>query len=307
MQWNPDTQSFIVSSDPATIDRLKALLVSIDGPQQQTKAPAKGFFLYKLQSAKCEVVLEELKNIAAKMPPSNLQNQNLVAAINKIECIASNNSLMITGSSDAIEQIKTLIVEFDVPSGTAVPTGAQSFLIYKPKYLPATELQAALTDLSGDLQASGLNDPELMQTLSTLRYVAQTDSLLFTGSQQGLDKVQNLINGIDTSAAIGTIQNIGNLTFLIYKIQSASGDQLIASLKSFALELKQSNVADKQLADTINNVKWIKDTNSLLFTGTHQALEKVEPLVKKFDIPSLGGSAPSNALQTHSSSTIPSI
>jgi type III secretion protein C len=297
MQWNAETQSFMVTSDSATIERLKGLLTSMDSPQQTTGTLSKGFFLYKLQNAKCDVVLAELKNIASKMPSSTLQNQNLVKTISKIECIKSNNSLLITGTNDAIEQVKTLVAEFDLSTGpgaglSAVEKGAQSFLIYKPKYLPAPEIQAALNDLANDLQASGLHDPQLFQVLGTMRYVSQTQSLLFTGSQEGLDKVQGLINGIDTSAALGAIQSIGNLTFLLYKIQSASPDKLISSLKSFTQDLKKSNVEDKQLADTINDVKWIKETNSLLFTGPTQTLEKVEPLVKKFDLPSLGSSAP---------------
>jgi type III secretion protein C len=292
MQWNAQTGSFMVTSDAASIERLKDLLSSIDSPEQAIGLVEKGFFLYKLQHAKCDALLTELKNIADKMPPSTLQNQNLVAAINRIECIPSNNSLLITGTSNAIEQIKTLIAEFDTSAGGAAQVGAQSFLIYKPKYLPAEEVQAALSDLAQDLQASGLNDPQLFLVLSSMRYVSQTGSLLFTGSQEGLDKVQTLINGIDTSAALGSIQSIGNVTFLIYKPQAASPDKLISSLKAFAFELNQSKVEDKQLAETINGVRWIKDTNSLLFTGSSPSLEKVEQLVKKFDVPSLGAPPP---------------
>jgi type III secretion protein C len=292
MQWNAQTGSFMVTSDPVSIDRLKALLSSIDSPGQAIGVVEKGFFLYKLQHAKCDAVLTELKNIADKMPLSTLQNQNLVAAINRIECIQSNNSLLITGTGSSIEQIKTLITEFDTSTGVSAQMGAQSFLIYKPKYLPAEEIQAALSDLAQDLQASGLSDPQLFLTLSSMRYVSQTGSLLFTGSQEGLDKLQTLINSIDTSAALGAIQSIGNVTFLIYKPQVASPDKLISSLKAFAFELNQAKVEDKQLAETINGVRWIKDTNSLLFTGSSQSLEKVEQLVKKFDIPSLGGPPP---------------
>lgn len=291
MQWNIDTQAFVVSSDAATIERLKSLLATIDTTEEASAGLAKGFFLYKLKYAHCEAILNELHALAAKMPTSSLQNQNLVAAIHKIECVKSTNSLLITGTTEAIEQIKTLIVEFDNKSMSGF-SSAQSFLIYKAKYLPAEEIQAALQDLAKDLKDSGLNDPELFQTLSTMKFVAQTNSLLFTGSQEGLDKVQALINGIDTSAALGAIQSIGNLTFLLYKIQSASPDKLISSLKTFAGDLKKSNVEDKQLAEAINGVRLIKETNSLLFTGSNQALEKVEQLVKKFDIPSLGGHVP---------------
>ncbi len=375
MQWNAETQSFMVTSAASTIARLKTLLSSIDTPQQAASPISKGFFLYKLQYKGCQAILDELNNIAEKMPRSSLQNQQVITSIHKIECIKSNNSLLITGTNDSIDRIRALISEFDVPGPAAVPvskgfylyklqhakcetvleelneiadkvlssglknaqvvatikkvecikssnsllitgpdeaidqvkaiiaefdvankallpTGAESFLIYKPKYLPAIEVQTALTDLSNELQASGLDDPQLLQTLNTMRYVKQTDSLLFTGSQENLDKVQNLISGIDTSGAIGAIQNIGNITFLLYKIQSASPEKLISSLKTFAIDLKQSNVEDKELADAINGVKWIRETNSLLFTGNNASLEKVEQLVKKFDIPSLGGPAP---------------
>ncbi len=291
MQWNSETQSFMVTSDPATIERLKGLLASIDTQQPTTSQLTKGFYLYKLQAAECDVVIDQLRSVAQKLPTSSLQNQNLVNAINKIECIKAHNALLITGSPDAIDQVKTLVAEFDTTTKAAV-VGAQTFLIYKPKYLPPEEIEAALADLADDLESSGLSDPQLFQAAKSVRYVPQTNSLLFTGSQEGLDKVQNLLSSIDTSAALGAIQRIGNLTFFLYKIQSATPDKLISSLKAFAQDLKQSNVEDKQLADTINGVRWIKETNSLLFTGSSQTLEKVEELVKKFDLPSLGGPAP---------------
>src|SRR5581483_1140996 len=289
MQWNSETQSFLIISDPASIERLKELFASIDAPIQGMGPGPKEFYVYKLEHAQCEALLTELKSVAKKMPVNSLQGQNLIAAIERIECIQSNNSLLITGTTEIIDQIKTLITEFDSSSATGISAGAHSFLIYKPKYLPASQIQTALTDLSSDLAASGLNDPQLFRTIDTMRYVEQTNSLIFTGTQEGLDKTQNLINTIDTSAALGSIQNIGNITFFLYKVQSASPDKLVHSLKNFAADLKQSNIEDKHLAEAINTVKWIKETNSLMFTGTPDALEKIEQLVKKFDLPSLGG------------------
>jgi len=295
LHWNSETQSFMVATDATTIERLKSLLASIDSTQAPAGAIPRGFFLYKLQYADCEAVLEQLKNIAEKLPTNTLQNQNLIQTINKTECIPANNSLLITGPADAIDQEKTLIAEFDSKASLAT---AQSFLIYKPKYLPPEEIEAALNDLASDLQASGLNDPALFQVLKTMHYVPQTSSLLFTGSQEGLDKIQTLINGIDTSTALGAIQHIGNLTFFLYKIQYASADKLTSSLKTFAQELKQTNVPDKQLADSINGVKWIKETNSLLFTGSNDTLERIEQVIKKFDIPSLAGPIPTERAAT---------
>ncbi len=281
MQWNEDTQTFLVISDEFTIDRLKGLFAAFDTAQSPLIS-SKGFFLYKLQNAPCKLVVDELLNLAQKLPPS-LQRENLLTAIERIQCIPANNSLLLSGTNELIEQLKTLIADFDLSSMSGVAPGGASFLIYKPKYLPTAQLQSALTALAEDLQKSNLQDPQLFAVLSTMRFVPETNALLFTGSQQGLDKVQNLINTVDTSAALGAIQNVGNVTFFLYKVQSASPEKLIASLKSFASDLKQSNIADQQLAEAINSVKWIKETNSLLFTGPSSALEKVDQLVKKFD------------------------
>ena len=289
MQWNPDTQTFSVTSDSVTVERLKGLIGSFDTPQHVVGAMAKGFFLYKLQYAQCDKVQEELMNVASKLPTSSLQNQNLIASIKKIECIKSNNSLLISGTADAVDQVKSLIVEFDVPSGTAIPSG--TFLIYKAKFVPAEEIQLALTSLSSDLQAAGLNDPALFQSISSMRYVESTDSLVFTGTQETLDRIQNILNGIDTSSALGAIQRIGNVTFLLYRIQYAASDKLLASLKSFADNLKQSNAQDKELALSLNTVKFIRETNSLMFTGNPDTLQRVEQVLKNFDIPALQGQA----------------
>ena len=291
MQWIASANLLVFTGDPQSLERVQGMLKSVDTAQQVAKTPSREFFLYKLQSASCHAVLIELKNIASKLSTTTVQNQNIVAAINKIECIPSNNSMLITAATDTVEQIKSLIEAFDTPVAAGGLGGAKSFFIYKPKFLPVEDVQSALSHLSDDLQASGLNDPELFQTLETMKYVSQTHSLLFTGSQGGLDKVQHLLNGIDTSAALGAIQSIGNVTFLLYKIQTASADKLINSLKTFTSNL-QGDTKDKQLIETIDSVKWIKDTNSLLFTGNSHTLEQVEELVKKFDLPSSDGSAP---------------
>ncbi len=285
MRWNRQTQSFIVTSEAPTIARLKILLSSIDTAQQTITSLPRGFFLYKLQNSECETVLKELKNIAKKMPASSLQNQEVVTTIDKIECIKSNNSLLITGPSDAIEQVKTLISEFDIADKALAPTPSESFWIYKPKYLSAIEVQNTLADLSKELEASGLKDPGLFKVLHTMRHVTNTDSLVLR-QPKNLDKVQKMIAGIDTSAALGTIQNIGNITFLLYKVQSAPADKLISSLKTFAIDLKQSNVQTRNSQEALDNVRWIKETNCLLFAG-NETLEKVDQLVKKFDLPAL--------------------
>jgi type II secretory pathway component GspD/PulD (secretin) len=289
MQWNAQAQSVVFSSDPATIERLKGLLASIDNKKESLQ---EGFFLYKLEYAKGDLVLEELQNIAGKLTPNNLQNQNLIIAIENTEWVKSNNSLLIKGSPEAIAQIKEMLVQFDVPGPQASVKGAQNFLIYQPQVVPGEEIQLALNDLAEDLEDSGLTDHQFLQTLRGMRYVSSTQSLIFTGNPDSLDKVKTLLGEIDNQTFLGAIQKIGNVTFLIYKLEYASGDKMLDTLKKFTQQLQQADIKDRELAKTIDSARWIQETNSLLFTGPEAILERLDQLVKKFDLPSLGKPTP---------------
>ncbi len=285
LEWNKEMRSFLVVADPASIERLKEVLAIIDSVQKSAGEQPKGFYLYRLQSTQCATVLEQLKGIATKLPTESLQNQNLIDAIQHIHCIEANNALLITGSNEAIDQIKTLVADFDV-SG---PNAAHAFLSYKPKFLPGPEIVTAVQHFEKELMASGLEDPALLHSLSSVRYVATNDSIIFTGTAESLPRVEQLIESIDTMTALSSFQHIGNATFLIYKIQHAPATHLMSSLKTFGETLKHSDIKDQKLSKAIEGMKWIKETNSLLFTGDETTLQKIDELVKKFDVTAMGG------------------
>jgi type II secretory pathway component GspD/PulD (secretin) len=280
LHWNPDSQSFTVTADTSTIERLKSLIASFDS--SPTANPmAQGFFLYKLQNAQGDLVMQELKQLAEKIPSTSLQSQNLISAIQKIEWVRSRNALVLSGTADAIEQLKVLIADLDVPG-----TGAQAFYFYKSQYLPAEEILIVLQDLATDMKAGGLSDPALFETIASGRYVKTTNSVLFTGTQDSLDKVKNLIGTIDISSAVPTIQTVGNVTFLLYKLHTAQPEQFMASLKTFSAELQKSNPSDQALAQAVDSMKYIKENNSVLFTGKEEALKRLETITSQFDVPS---------------------
>ncbi len=168
MQWVPRPNPFSSIQTQRSIDSSKAAAHLDRHPGTVNRSLCQRIF--PVQTPICALrqpSLDELKNIAFKNVPTSLQNQNLVAAINRIECIQSNNSLLITGTTDAIEQIKTLIAEFDHEITAGMPRAPSPISSTKPKYLPAEEIQGALTDPSSDLQASGLADPPAFPGLGT--------------------------------------------------------------------------------------------------------------------------------------------
>ncbi len=286
VRWIKDSNSLLFVGDSDTITKIKEILVNVDTAVSAAPAEGNAFYLYKLQFASGEIVLKQLEKIADHLPNDDVTHTGVVKTIRNMKWIKENNSLLITGPASALAKIQDLVAEFDVAGagGGGVPSGKSSFVIYKPKNQSAESIQHSLENITTDLKESGLIDPDLLHTLSTVRYVPATNSLLLTGTPEALDKAQGLLETIDVVGAQGVaIQHIGNLTFLIYKLEHVPAAQFISSMKSVAAELDKSNVLDKELGKTIASMKWIKETNSILFTGTPQSLERIEELAKKFD------------------------
>lgn len=292
MQWNNDSRSFGFKADADTIARLQTTLASLDSPQGLSSLSSSGFFIYKLQYVPGNTIIANLTNVAAKFPASDPNTAAITKAIQNIKWIEDNNSLMITGSPYIIDQMKNLIGEFDT-SAAAPKTSKAELFMYKPINKTPDQLVQSLVELSKDLNAGSFSDPELIQCLQSAKAIPGSQSVLFTAPANVITKVQTLLPAIDTkSSEISPIQLLGETTFLVYKIKQASHEELMHSLQTFASQLGQGNIADQMLIKSLSTVKWISETNSLMFTGPQETLRKVESLAEKFDLSATPPPAP---------------
>ncbi|HNA61834.1 MAG TPA: hypothetical protein PKW79_02020, partial [Rhabdochlamydiaceae bacterium] len=288
MKWNPSTQSLIFTGNEETLNQVKTLVTSIDeGKDIVREDPI--FYLYKLKNASGSIVLDHVNQIAANLQESKVPNEPLILTLRNAKWVKDNNSLLLTGSPIAIEQARVLIEQFDISAPPTNVLGNKSeFFIYKPVQAKGPVIESMLRDLSKDLHAAGLSDPDLLNTIGTMRYVDSTNSLLFTGTPASLEKVKALLERIDSlSPSEMQIQQLGSTTFLIYKIQHVPASHLIGSLRNVTTDLQRTGAVDPNVATAITTLKWIKETNSLLITGAPETLQQVEALLKKFDVASL--------------------
>ncbi|MGD0664960.1 MAG: hypothetical protein ABSA17_04440 [Rhabdochlamydiaceae bacterium] len=294
MQWVPDTNSMIFSAAPDTLARIQTLLASLDTETDTTVGVgAKSFYVYKLQNAPGSVVLESLKKVSDNLKESHAANHALISTLQEAKWIRDNNSIFLAGNPLVLEQVKTIIQEFDVPTSSLTLGSKSVFLIYKPVHQSPKEIEASMRDIGKDLTASGLVDQDLLMSIESMKYVESTHSILFTGTNDSLEKIKGLIERVDvTSGNQSHIQKLGEYTFLIYKIRYVPGPQLVLSLKGLTTDLQRNNAISAQEVEAINGMKWIKDTNSLLFTGTSDTLEKINLLLQKLDV---AGLAPQTA------------
>lgn len=79
--------------------------------------------------------------------------------------------------------------------------------------------------------------------------------------------------------------HIERIQFYIYKLQYRKGDQLSTALGRIGQTLQQSTTTNADLVATINSIQWIESSNSLVFTGTSESIEKVKELIIEIDTP----------------------
>jgi type II secretory pathway component GspD/PulD (secretin) len=294
MKWIEASSSFLFNGSGESLDRVKELLQNYDSLESEA---GQGYYIYKLQHIQGDMIEEELENLVHNLKNSKI-NPKVIEVVEHIRYVKETNSLLLTGDAPSIEEVKKMIAEYDYLR-TDPKMINSSFFLYKPQHLPANQIEHSLKEVATNLKAGGLADPSLLNTIHSAKYVGTTNSFVFTGTQDSLQKVQVLLKDIDTPPQTHSpIQYIGKTTFLLYKLKNAGGPQIVGSIKSMTANLRKSGTSDRDFIHALNSMKYVQETNSLLFTGTEEALGKVESLIAQFDVASLASPSGDRQIST---------
>lgn len=274
------SNTLIFTGDAASLKQIQELLPSFDYPGKGTELLNETYYLYKLQYVPGNIIEEDLENFADNLQKQNIKNPEIINTIQNANWIKETNSLMLTGTPKAIEEVKQLIEKYDIPHRQEL-TSRTNFFIYKPKFASPSLIEDSLKDTVANLQKAQLADPDFISAVNNMKIIDSTRSLAFTGSEKAIEKIKALIANIDTPSA-GEIVKPGT-TYILYKVLKASPFRLISSLKTMAGDLTRSGASDKDLIDALNSMKYQPDTKSILVTGSPASLEKVKVLLEKYD------------------------
>jgi type II secretory pathway component GspD/PulD (secretin) len=281
LKWVKETNSILLSGEKDSIDEVKTLIQQYDTPQKAKRTKVKNnFFIYIPKNASVDEIEDYINNTAKNLETSGLSDPDLLDTISTMKTVPSENSIIFTGSDETLEKIKNLLAQVDTPNQGLIKG---NFLMYNPTNVTIEFITDSLNEIANNLKSSGLADPYLLEAIKSMKVTPSTNSIIFTGNQETLQKVQSLLNTIDLPTS-KSIQKIGKINFWVYKIEKATPQQIITSIKSIAADLGKLDTSNKEFVKSLENFRYIKDTNSLVFTGTQETLEKIEPLVKKFDV-----------------------
>jgi type III secretion protein C len=283
MQWVDPT--FLFSGSESALSRLKELLAGFDISSEQTKTTKPGYFLYRLQNTSGDFIETDLDHLLKKMQSSGLKDTALARVIANIRYVKETNSLLLTGEPGAIEEAKDLIASYDYPRAPGAV--ATEFLLYKPQVTKISQIEKSLKEVAVNLHKADLADPNLLAAIQSMKYIETTNSLLFAGTPEALQKLQGLLREIDVPSR-SQIQHVGKTNFLLYKLQHTTPCQALDALKVITTDLKKAGSTDVELISSLETAKYVRETGSLLFTGTEDALSKIHTLLEKIDVIGLG-------------------
>ncbi|MDF2578115.1 MAG: gspD [Chlamydiales bacterium] len=75
-----------------------------------------------------------------------------------------------------------------------------------------------------------------------------------------------------------------SLGFFVYKLQYHKGDKIKESLLGMGKTLVDNGIAGTDLINSINSAQWIANTNSLMFAGSNESLNRIKNLLKEVDV-----------------------
>ncbi|MCH9631222.1 MAG: Type 3 secretion system secretin [Chlamydiia bacterium] len=283
MEWIKSTNSIYASGRTEALQKVKDLLNEFD-IQSEGETPS-SYFIFKPQVVTPQETLQQIQAIGDGMQKSGLANPELINTIMSAQVVAANDTLVFTGTEKSIADIKDIIATLEHGEASSIQQfGKKTFLIYKLKYVPATQLLTHLRTVAGDLVANKADEDAVVDSLDTARYIPNTNTIIFTGSKSTLKQVLLTAEQFD-SEALAPLDTGPPEGYVVYQPESLSPQELIHIMHDFEQQLLHSGVEEPSLFQTINNLKYMEKTNSIIISGSKDSVEKVQDLLTRFDIP----------------------
>lgn len=277
------TNSLLFTGDSESVKRIDDLLKTIDSPLEAVTFQ-KNIFIYRPQYTLKEEMENYLATIASHLDISSALNKNLKAAIDSAKWIPESNSFMFNGTDDALLRLKEILVKFDTKE--EAEKLKDSYHLYKLQNTSGNIVVEDLDNFAENLKSQKIKKPRLIQILESAKWVKETNSILLTGNSLDLPEALEIVKQFDTRRT--TQEVTAHSSYFLYKPKHAPSSFIEQSLKDTASNLEKAKLADPNLINAINSVRFVESTNSLAFTGTPESLEKIKIMISEIDQPGVG-------------------
>ena len=278
-KWVPESKSLVFNGPQTAITKITNLLPLIDIPAPTINTPTSTDFLHytpKYQDG--QEIINSLQDTAHSLENGGLSNPALIDTLKSARWVKSTKTIVFTGDPSTLEKTQSLLSTIDVPG--SAPQQSET-LIYKPNYKSQEQLQTALSNFAKNLDSTQPSDQALIQCIEGAHWVEESNSFIFRGSKDTLDRMQYLLSSLDNDSGVTADSQAG---FYIYQLKNAKGNEVIDQLKTVSSSLVDSKANNKNLQTALENLKWLKPHNQLLISGSPSTIDQVKIMIDSFDI-----------------------
>jgi type III secretion protein C len=217
VQVNQETRHIIVADLAVNIERIEEMVQALDQIESLIEVD-----IYKVKHTN----ISALKNFAQRIiePLTANASSETESGTSGVTIIPnlSTNSLYLISSRQYIDKTLNILSSLDVPSELEIIANSRlkekkinphttnpaeildrqinpEFYIYKLQYHRGDGIVTSLKNITDGLKTEGDTlDPKLAYSISTMQWIASTNSLIFSGDDASIIKLKNLIASLDT-------------------------------------------------------------------------------------------------------------
>lgn len=285
MRYIKESNSLIFTGTDESLKKLQQILPTFDVAVAQY-SPSSHYWLYTPQYLSGKELERAFEDLEDNLSTSGLSNQELLHTIQGMKWVPSTNTLLFTGTPQALDDVQSIVKLIDVPAGSP-----NKIFIYKPSYIDEEQIEDALDELADRLDHKNLSDRNLAKAIDTMTWIPESQAFLFKADPASIEKIEGFLKDIDNPKEAEVVAN----TYYLYKLKFAQGDDVIDYLESIAKNLPSKDPAQKAVINVIDKVSYLRESNSVLLTGSQKSVEEVKALIEQFDVK---GATPPNYEKT---------
>ncbi len=279
------TNTIYLVTTPDLSKKTLALFKKLDvvpSKDQKKSITEENVFLHQLHYKTPSELETYLQEISKNLKKTGFVETPLIHAMDSLFWVEGTSTLIFTGNKTALDKLKEILASLDIKDELpGVVEGVSHFLSYHPQSISGETLIRSLKEIAKNLDEAKLTDRPLLMAIENVKWIPSINTLLFASNKESLDQIQTLMNSVDNAKQKEKIAEAA--TYYLYKLQHTFGNVIENDLEEFIDKLKTQKQYDPKLVEILENVKWIKETNSLLISGENSVLKQAVDIITQYD------------------------
>lgn len=192
-----------------------------------------------------------------------------------VEVSQETRHLIVTDITPNVDRINDLIIALEVPDIQIVTKK------YRVEKGSATELVTVARQILAPI--AGQEPLKLIPHPSTKSIFVVSTPFMVNEALQILESLDRTDVSLEDVAQDLPSSDFVNNNFYVYKLKFHNGEEISTALQKIGANLQRTGLANMDLVNAINSMEWIQANNSLVFSGTDKAIEKIKELLSDLD------------------------